>query len=133
MDAVFSIKMKPEILLLKATKIYSSSINRINSVLMEIRKYRENRMPIPARLIWKIGDIIFMLRDDLKHIGLQLDGLYDHLTRDLKVKRKWLEKVIILRRYVSDKNLIPKSLNWGSLEKGTGRKAKKLQNGLPLA
>jgi len=37
----------------------------------------------------------------------------------LGVKKKWLEKAIIFRRYVDDKNAIPKNLNWGKCEKGT--------------
>jgi len=119
-------------LLREATTIYERYIARMRSVVVEIQVVRANRELIPARKVWQLGDTIFALRDELERQGLQLDGVYDHLTRDLGVKRKWLEKVIILRRYLPDKALIPKSLNWGRCEKGTRRVAQRLSKGLSL-
>jgi len=69
------------------------------------------------------------LKDSLEILGLQLDSMYKHLTRDLGVKKKWLEKVIILRRYIENEEIIPQSLNWGRCEKGTRKVAKKISEG----
>jgi len=132
MEAAVSSERDPEAVLREATKIYERSITRMRSILVEVQAARTNRKPIPARKIWQIGHAIFELRDELKRLGLQLDGVYDHLTRDLGVKRKWLEKVVTLRRYIPDESLIPESLNWGRCEKGTRRVAERLSKGLPL-
>jgi hypothetical protein len=104
----------------------------MKSTVKRINDCRMRNKPVSARLIWELGDKIFSLRYDLMEIGLQLDGVYDHLFRDLNVKTKWLEKVVILRRYLTKKELIPESLNWGRLEKGTSKKAKSLAMGKPV-
>lgn len=132
MEAAIGSKRDPEAVLRKATNIYEKSITRIRSMLVEIQAERDNRKPIAARKIWQIGHIIFELRDQLERLSLQLDSVYDHLVRDLGVRRKWLEKVIILRRHLPDKALIPKSLNWGCCEKGTRRVAQRLRKRLPF-
>jgi hypothetical protein len=100
--------------------------------IKEIQALRNNRKLLPAFKIWQLGNAIFELQHNLNKLFLQLDGLYDHLVRDLGVKRKWLEKVIIFRRYLPDENAIPQSLNWGRCEKGTRLVAEKLRKGLPL-
>lgn len=132
-EAVISSEQELEALLSKASEIYENTIAKMSSLIVEIEAARGNRKPIAARKIWQIGDAIFTLRDDLEELGFELDGVYDHLTRDLGVKRKWLEKVITLRRYLSNKELIPESLNWGRCEKGTRRIAERLRLGKPLA
>lgn len=132
MEAAIGSERDPEAVLREATRIYEQSIARMRSVLVEIQTARANRNPIPAHKVWQIGHIVFELRDELERMGLQLDGVYKHLTRDLGVKLKWLEKVVTLRRYIPDKSLIPESLNWGRCEKGTRRVAERLSKGLPL-
>jgi hypothetical protein len=69
---------------------------------------------------------VFKLRDDLAELRVQLDDLYAHLTRDVGPKRKWLEKAVILRRYVNAEDIIPPSLNWGRCKDGTKRIAEQL-------
>ncbi|MGB6681396.1 MAG: hypothetical protein WBF08_08775 [Candidatus Bathyarchaeia archaeon] len=131
MEAALNNDREPEYLIQKAIEIYENSINDMTSHIDEINKCRNSRKHVSARQIWQVGDEIFKLKDDLENLGLQLDGVYDHLTRDLKVKQKWLEKVIILRRYLPEIGLIPETLNWGKLEKGTRRKTERLKLGLP--
>ena len=121
-----------ELTIRKAVKIYENSIIEMRTFIKEIQGFRNNRKRLPAHKIWQLGNAIFELQYNLNKLFLQLDGLYDHLVRDLGVKRKWLEKVIIFRRYLPDKNAIPQSLNWGRCEKGTRRIAEKLRKGLPL-
>lgn len=121
----------PAVVIQEATKLYDRSIAKMRSIVADIEAHRLNRRPLPARRIWELGNAIFELKEELERLSFQLDGLYDHLIRDLGVKRKWLEKVVILRRYLPRKDLIPEALNWGCIEKGTRRKAERLRKGLP--
>ena len=116
----------------RAAEIYAGAIHQMLLVVREIDNLRAERQPVPARKVWQLGDNIFKLTQDLEKIVFQLDNLYEHLSRDLTVKRKWLEKVIILRRYIPDISLIPEKLNWGRCEKGTRKIAEKINRGLPL-
>ncbi|MHA1632843.1 MAG: hypothetical protein ACTSXC_08580 [Candidatus Freyarchaeota archaeon] len=116
-----------ESLLDGAAKIYGLAITKMRNVVKQIQELRNSRKTVPARKVWQLGDAIFELQNNLQRSSLQIDGLYEHLTRDLGVKRKWLEKVIILRRYLPCQDLIPSSLNWGQLEKGTRKKAESLR------
>lgn len=116
----------PEERLREAAAIYSRHLSTMRDVLRGLRKDRESRRPVRARVVWRIGDMIFSLRDDLAAISVELDGLYSHLVRDLQVKQKWLEKVVILRRYLASESMIPEHLSWGKCEKGTRRVATEL-------
>jgi uncharacterized protein YjiS (DUF1127 family) len=111
----------------KAAEVYEHSLIKMRNLVREIQTFRDNHKLLPARKVWQLGDAVFELQDNLNRLSLQLDGLYDHLVRDIGVKRKWLEKVIIFRRYLPDENAIPQSLNWGRCEKGTRRVAEKLR------
>jgi len=122
----------PELTSRKAVKVYENSIIEMRTFIKEIQNFRNDRKPLPAHKIWLLGNTIFELQGNLNKLSLQLDGLYNHLVRDLGVKRKWLEKVIIFRRYLPDENTVPEALNWGRCEKGTRRVAEKLRKGLPL-
>jgi hypothetical protein len=133
MEAVFASDKDPRVLLVQATRKYVRAKTKMASIINEISIIRSNHKHIPARKVWQIGNVIFTLVEELKKIGLQIDGIYDHLERDLKVKRKWLEKVITLRRYLPDIDLLPNSLNWGRCEKGTRRIAEKIRLGLFLS
>ena len=110
----------------KAAQLYRRFVQRAMSLVAEIEHMRAERKLIPARRVWKLGDMIFAFRDGMSVLGFEIDGLYDHLVRDLGVKRKWVEKVVILRRYVPRQQMIPESLNWGRCEKGTRRVAESL-------
>lgn len=127
MEELISSDNDPELTLRKAAEVYEHSIAGMRNLVKEIQNFRDNRKLLPARKVWQLGDAIFELQDNLNRLSLQLDGLYDHLVRDLGAKRKWLEKVIIFRRYLPDGNAIPQSLNWGRCEKGTRRAAEKLR------
>jgi hypothetical protein len=110
----------------EAKKIYKKSIKKMASIIKDINLYKQKYRRLPARKVWKLGDAIFELQDNLSDLSLQIDGLYDHLVRDLGLKRKWLEKVIILRRYIKDKKAITESMNWSKFEKGTKRVSEEL-------
>jgi hypothetical protein len=123
-----AVDQDPEDLAQEAAAIYQCFIRQMRLTVKGINALRETRTPVPARKVWRLGDSVFQLVHELAELELQLDGVYDHLSRDLGVKRKWLEKVVILRRYIDDLSLIPESLNWGRLEKGTARIAKGIAN-----
>lgn len=130
MDRVLNIETNPEVLTRKAAITYARAIRRMRKLMSRINTARAARKPIPARAVWEVGNMVFSLRDDLEKLSLQLNGVYSHLTRDIGVKRQWLEKAIILRRYLPNKILIPDNLNWGQCEKGTRRVAERLRRGL---
>ncbi len=132
MEQFLSSERDLEPVLKEASQLYEHSIRRMQSVINEINTFRKERRLLPARLIWKLGNLIFELVRNLEKLSLQIDGIYDHLVRDLNVKRKWLEKVIIFRRYLPNECAIPESLNWGRCEKGTRRVAEKLRQGMNL-
>ena len=126
-DGFFKMVSDPELILNDALNIYIENIRKMKYKISIIENYRKNRILIPALQIWELGDTIFKLVEDLKNLGLQLNGLYNHLTRDLGVKKKWLEKVIIFRRHIPNKEIIPEDLNWGKCEKGTRRVAEEIR------
>jgi len=129
METFVTTGVDQEVLLQSSANVYEKSIRSMCLIVDEIRAIRENRQLTPARKIWELGDEIFRLTKELAALSLQVDGLYSHLVRDLGVKRKWLEKVVIFRRYLPDKVLIPESLNWGQCEKGTRKAAERLLSG----
>ena len=116
-----------EVELQKASVIYEKAINTMRSIITEIENIRRSGLLTPARKVWQIGDSIFKLTEQLEDLSLQITNLYDHLVRDLNVKRKWLEKAIIFRRYLPKERFIPKDLNWGKCEKGTRKIAENLR------
>lgn len=113
----------------KAISIYTNYIQNMQVIVSNLEKHRNDNKPIPARLIWDLGNEIFTLKEKLEKERLQIDDMYIHLIRDLLVNRKWLEKVITFRRYLPKKEVIPASLNWGKCEKGTRRKALEILDG----
>lgn len=130
-NGFFSSNDDLESLLNKASTLYGNSISKMVALMNVIIAFRSNRRPLPARKIWELGDLIFTLVNKLNQLSLQIDGIYDHLERDLNAKRKWLEKVIIFRRYIPEERMIPEHLNWGKCEKGTRRVAELIQKGIP--
>jgi len=132
-EKVFDADGEPNILMQRALRVYINAIRKMTAKANEIESCRNNRKPVSARLVWSLGDLIFLLRNDLEKLGLQLDGVYDHVARDLRVKKKWLEKIIILRRYLPDRSLIPQTISWGRLEKGTKKKALLLSSGKQIS
>jgi len=128
-DDVLDSCKDPESLLQRAASVYINWLSKMRAIVAEIDAYRKSRRLLSARRVWHLGDAVFGMRSELTRLSLEVDDLYAHLVRDLGVKRKWLEKVIILRRYIPDPNMIPDSLNWGRCEKGTRRVAQELAKG----
>lgn len=132
MEALLSMEGEPDVTLSQAAKVYELATIDLRSIVSEIQSLRSTHKLTPAREIWRLGNRIFKLKDDLANLSLELDSFYEHLVRDLGVKRKWLEKVVIFRRYLPRESLVPKTLNWGRCEKGTKKAALRLRDGMTV-
>ena len=132
LDDLLLIVGDPESILHRSAKLYGRTILLMRSLLAEIQAHKACHKPISARLMWKLGDAIFHLREELETLSLQLNGTYEHLVRDLGVKREWLEKPVIFRRYVPKENLIPETLSWGRCRNRIRKAAEQLCKGLPV-
>jgi len=130
-DGFLSSNDDPESLITRASKLYTSHVFEMRVLVDAISACRHTRHPVAARKIWQLGNLIFRLVEELKQLSLQIDGIYGHLERDLGTKRKWLEKVVIFRRYIPQEAMIPEHLNWGKCEKGTRRVAEMIRKGRP--
>ena len=132
MEGSLIIEKDPAIISEIAIIIYKDTIHNMASIINNMKQYKKERKPIPARLVWRLSNYIFKLKMMLEAIELEISDLYGHIGRDLELKRKWLEKVVTFRRYLPKESLIPESFNWGKFEKGTRRKAERLRNGLSV-
>lgn len=129
MEQLDSLGEHPDLLLEKAGAIYAQAVKEMQRLLSEMADMKAKRQPVPARIVWKLGDIIFNLSYGLRQASLELDDLYSHLTRDLDVKRMWLEKVVILRRYIARQDTIPETLKWGQFYSAPKKTAMNLLEG----
>lgn len=131
LEDIMKVDKDLELLLNKISSIYSVQILKCRDILNDINKIKSSKQIIPARKVWDWGNEIFKLIYSLEKINIKINNLYYHLSRDLNVKKKRLEKVIILRRYIDRVNNIPERISWGYFEHSTKRKAtqfsKKLQ------
>jgi len=66
--------------------------------------------------MWRIGNEIFLVLEELNNIGLIVDDLYENLTRDLKVSKTTIKRLISLRRYFNDINELPPRLGWSKIK-----------------
>lgn len=112
-----------EKLLTEISSIYTLSIMSMIKTVKTLQIEKKKNCTMEAATVWDLGNIIFTLIDDLHNFGFEIDNLYDHLTQELDIKRKWLVKVIILRRYLPYKLPILSNHTWSYFEKGTRKKA----------
>ena len=131
MEQLESLGHDPETLLREASATYGCHIDVMRSLLDDIDGHKVNRIAIPANKMWSIGDAVFRLVEDLAKSGLEIDDLYEHLTRDLQLHAGRLgmyrlTRAITFRRYLPDKRLIPHSLHWSLCEKSARKAAEKL-------
>ena len=117
---------RPEAVLQAAGAVYGRAVAEMRAQLSAMAELKAQRQPITAQKVWELGDTIFNLSGNLAQSSLEFDDLYGHLTRDLGVKRMWLEKVIILRRYINRKELLPVSLKWHQFYSAPKKTAQRL-------
>ena len=124
-----SLGARPEASLQKASEIYQRSIDIMRSLLADMVGLKARRTPITARRVWELGDAVLNLVGELSRSSMELDGLYEHLGRELGMNEKRLGTVVTFRRHLPDKELIPESLGWSQCEKSARKVAESLSKG----
>lgn len=115
-----------------SVNIYSFYIKKMRSVLKNLKDKKKSEGYINSLIVWRLGDLIFKLTDDLKKNGFILDRIYEHLSRDLNKHPKWIQHTVSFRRYIPDKSVIPENQKWGNLSRAIKRNSLKLLRGIPI-
>ena len=123
---------KPEVSLRVACDAYGRAIGAMREVMGDIDQLKGKRIPIPARKMWELGDAVVNLGVELEEHFMELDGVNDHLVRDLGINGKRMGTIVTFRRHLPEKELIPESLGWSQCEKQARKVAEKLKSGQSL-
>ena len=118
-----------EVKLKQATSVYANAITDLRDAKAKLYTMHAEGKPVPAKEAWKLGDRVFSLVHRLSRLGLEVDGLYTHLCRDLGVKRMWLEKMIIFRSHIPKAALIPATLKWAQCRDAPKQSAYRILSG----
>jgi len=113
----------------KAASNYEKSIQECKVIIDKIKKGASINQAF-LRDMWSLGSKIRSFTNSLKKDGFYLNGLYEHLTRDLQVSRNLLEKVVIFRSYFSNRSLIPNNMLWREIRYAPRKNAEKLKKTL---
>lgn len=125
-------KVNTEKLASNASRIYQKGIQLLKLILNKINIDKIENKSAHAKYMWQFGDTVYKIKNHLGVLGLEVDDMYAHITRDVVVKKRWLQKVIIFRRYISDGSIIPKNSRWTYFEENTKKKAISLsENHIP--
>ena len=113
-------------------KIYKKKIFSLKKMLEQIEINKLQKVAVSSLFMWDFGDKILSLVDAINSKNFEIDNLYEHLIRDLDRKRGWLEKVIIFRRSIPTRQLIPDDLKWSVCRDAPKKSAKLiLKGGIP--
>ncbi len=118
---------KPDVSLQAACDAYGRTIGTMREVMADIDQLKRKRIPIPARKMWELGDAVVALSAELEVDSMEVEGLNDHLVRDLGINGKRMGTIVTFRRHLPDKELIPESLGWSQCEKQARKVAKELR------
>ena len=121
----------PEVSLQEACQVYGRTVSRMREVLADIDQLKSKRVPIPARKMWELGDAVVTLGIELETGSMEMDGLNDHLIRDLGINGKRMGTIVTFRRHLPDQELIPESLGWSQCEKQARKVAEELKAARP--
>ena len=113
----------------KAAANYERFINECKIIIGRI-KGGDSINQASLKVMWSFGDTIHSFINALRQHGFCLNGLYEHLMRDLHVSRDLLEKVVIFRSYFSDRSLIPNNMVWREIRHAVRSNAEKLEKTL---
>ena len=119
---------KPEVSLQNACSAYGRAVGAMREVLADIDQLKSKRIPIPARKMWELGDAVVTLGCEMEEDRMEVDGLNDHLVRDLGINGKRMGTIVTFRRHLPDKELIPESLGWSQCEKQARKVAEELKS-----
>jgi len=110
-------------------RIYKKKIIELKNMLKIIELNKSQKIALSSLLMWDFGDKILSLVDSINSKNFEIDNLYEHLIRDLDRKRMWLEKVIIFRRNLPNRQLIPHDLKWSVCRDAPKKSAESILNG----
>jgi len=111
------------------SRIYKKKIIELKNMLKQIELKKTQKIALPSLFMWDFGDKILSLVDAINSKKFEIDNLYEHLIRDLDRKRGWLEKVIIFRRSLPNRKLIPHDLKWSVCRDAPKKSAELILNG----
>jgi len=116
----------------EVANIYAKSIHDMKIILENLETTKSKKIPMLAVDIWDLGDKIVSLIETINKKGFTIDGVYDHLIRDLGRKKQWLKKIIIFRKNLPDRNMIPNDLKWSVCKDAPRYSAKLILKGESL-
>lgn len=122
---------RPEIPLQEACEIYGRSVGAMQQLLAALDRLKEERIPMPARKMWQLGDAVLALIGELAQNSMEVASLNEHLARDLGLKAKRLGTIVTFRRHLPQLELIPESLGWSQCEKHARKVAEELKAAAP--
>lgn len=118
---------RPDERLQVACDAYGRTVATIREVLADIEQLKSKRTPIPARKMWELGDAVVNLGAELEQSSMEMDGLNDHLVRDLGLNAKRMGTIVTFRRHLPEQDMIPETLGWSQCEKQARKVAKELK------
>lgn len=104
-------------LLKSSSQRYAKAIARLKRLVAVIEAAKSGGRRIEAIQMWHLGDEVFKLVNALSRLSLQIDGLYEHLSRHVPISKSRVEKAVAFRRYLPDKSIIPHSFAWARCDK----------------
>jgi len=110
----------------KASAEYEKFIRECKTIIGKVKK-EDSINQASLKDMWNLGDKIHRFTNNLKKDGFYLDGLYEHLVRDLQVSRSLLEKVVIFRSHFPSSLLIPSNMLWKEVRDAPRKNAEKLK------
>ena len=113
----------------KATKDYREFVQKCERIIGKIKKAGSLNQT-SLKNMWDLGDQIHRFNNTLKRDGFYLNGLYEHLVRDLQVSRDLLKKVITFRSYFPNSKLIPNDMVWKEVRYAPRKNAEELRKKL---
>jgi len=110
----------------EVAKKYEKLIEECKTIINKVKK-GDSINQASLKDMWSLGDKVHRFTNSLKKDGFYLNGLYEHLVRDLQVSRDLLEKVIIFRSHFPNHSLIPKEMLWKEIRYAPRQNAEKLK------
>ena len=118
---------RPDERLQVACDAYGRTVATIREVLADIEQLKSKRTPIPARKMWELGDAVVNLGAELEENSMEMQGLNDHLVRDLGINAKRMGTIVTFRRHLPEQEMIPETLGWSQCEKQARKVAQELK------
>lgn len=118
---------RPDERLQVACDAYGLTVATIREVLSDIEQLKSRRTPIPARKMWELGNAVVNLGAELEENSMEMQGLNDHLVRDLGINAKRMGTIVTFRRHLPEQEMIPETLGWSQCEKQARKVAQELK------